>query len=167
VRGDDREDVVLLMVEVVDDDRPGERHHGDHHGEARLARHKRRDDAGAAEELADRRRPLPARLDVLVSQEGGDPLRVGPYRRDERQPEELEGACGEPERGEAVAVEVASRQHGAEDHRPENRTEDGAEEDERDPARSALRRVHVAACRPGEQGDAVRDPDPGQPGKHE
>ena len=165
VRGDDREHGVVLVLEMVHYDGPGEGHHRDHHAEARLARDERRDDSGPPEELADRR-SAPRRLHGLVRHESRDPLRVRAHRCDEGQPDELERRRGEPELGERAAIELTSRQHRAEDERTEDRAEHRTEEHERDPAPPALRRIHIAPGGPREQGGAVRDPDPDQAGNY-
>jgi hypothetical protein len=151
------------VVVVIDDDRAGERHHAHHHAEAGLRRENRRDHAATRQELAERRR----RARVGGGRADGEGLRdllgIRPDEEHEDEPDERERGPREPEERERVAVELAPGEERAEDRRPQDRPEDRADEDERDPACTALRRVHVAGGGAREQRGASRRAHEDQP----
>ena len=156
---DDREDIGVLVAEVVDHHRTGQGHHRHHHGPARLGRHQRPGDA--------RRRstsPIGAPGAVtrrLVTQEGRDP----PGHRDQGEAGELEAGAREPEPWEGIAPEVTSCQQGAEDAGPRIAPNTAPNSTRAMPG-PALRRVHVPGRGPGKQGGAVGGPDAGEAGEH-
>ena len=82
VRADDREDRVLAVVVVLDDDVAREVHHRDHDSEACEGREHRRANTGSPHELAERSAAAPAVQDRVAvrADQLGDPLRVGPDR---------------------------------------------------------------------------------------
>jgi hypothetical protein len=143
-------DVVVVMVEVVDDHRAGEGHQCNHHPDTCLRGHQRREHAGAAKDRPESR-CLGGQLGALVPQECGDLLRIGAHRGDQREAHQLETGRHKPQRGEHVAVEVATGGQRTEDSGPEDRPENCAEQHEADAPRPALWRVHVSARRPHEQ----------------
>ena len=67
---------------------------------------------------------------------------------------------------ERIAVELAAGEQRAEDAGAEDRAEDRAEQHERDPARAALGRVHVAGGGAREQRRRVRHADEHEPAEH-
>ena len=152
---------------MVDDDRAGERHDGDHHREARLRGDERRDDARPAQQLAQRRGGARPR-GVAVSWRSSAAIRVGSGRTQQTSasPAAMKPPGGEPQRRERVAVELAAGEQRAEDAGPEDRAEDRAEQHERDPAGAALGRVHVAGRGAREQRGRVRGADEHEPAEH-
>ena len=109
VRADDREDVLLGVVVVLDDDVAREIHHRDHHGEA-CEGDEHRDDAGPAEDLAQRR-GCGGRLARLRRPDRlGDLLRVGPDEDDDRERDQRDPAGGEPRHGQRVGFELLARE---------------------------------------------------------
>ncbi len=101
-----------------------------------------------------------------VSQQLGDPLRVGAHEQHEHQRDEHEAAGRQPQQRERVAVEVAPVQQRAEHERAEDGAEHGAEQHERDPVRALLGRVHVARRGAREQRGAARGADAHQAEQH-
>ncbi len=166
VRADDREDGVLAVMVVLDDDVAGQVHHRHHHRETRQRCEHRGDDTRTPNELAQRRcsrgRALVAGADDL-----GDLLRIGAdelhhHKRDDRNP-----SGDEPRNGQGVGLDVLAGEERAEDRRTENRSEDRPEQDVGDAARAAFRWIHVACRRPDQQRDAARRADAGEAQDHE
>ncbi|HKY13197.1 MAG TPA: hypothetical protein VJL85_07695 [Gaiellaceae bacterium] len=154
MRTDDREDQVLCVLSVVDDDVTGQVHHRDHHAHRREPGKERWDYARAADDLAQwsRRR---GRSLLPAGDQLGDALRVGPNA--ERDPHRDEGdhAGGKPRDREHTRCElVLAREDRAEDGGTEDGAEDGADEHVRDSPRASRRWVHVAGGSPDEQRDA-------------
>ena len=85
----------------------------------------------------------------------GDPLRVRPDAEADRAGDEREARCDEPRERQRFRLELLAGEERREDRRAEDRPEHGAEEDVRDPACAALRRVHVAGGGAREQRDAA------------
>ncbi len=104
---------------------------------------------------------------VRPGEHARDLARVGSHRGHEHEPEEHERRCGEPRKHERVRVEVLAREEGAEDRRPENRAEDGAEEDEGDAARATARRIHVTSGSASKEGGRARGADEDEPEENE
>ena len=165
VRADDREDGGGGVVLVVGHHHAGQRHHAHHHRERGLAGEQGGDRAGAADDLAQRRRGRALGGGVGV-QQLGDPLRVGPHEQHDRQRDEHEAAGRQPQQRERVAVERAPVQQRAEHERAEDRPEHGAEQHQRDPVRAMLGRVHVARRGAGEQRGAAGGADADQAREH-
>ena len=144
MRADDREDRLLRVVVVVDDDEAGQVHHGDHHAEARDRGQHRRDHARTSQDLPERRRfggracrPLGAIRSAITFVSG---------RTRQREPagDERQAGRGEPRHGQRVGGDVLACEQRPEERRAQHRAEDRAEEDVRDAARSAFGRIHVA-----------------------
>ena len=152
---------------VVDDHGSGQGHDPHHHGEARLPGDQRRDHAGAAHDLAQRRGRAVDGLVVVGVQQLADPLRIGPDEQHEHERDRHEGDGGPPQQRERVAVELAARQQRAEHERTEDRAEDRPEQHERDAAGAPLRRVHVAGRGAGQQRGAARHPHADEPDEHD
>ena len=162
---------------VVDDDRAGQRHDRDHDREARLRGDERGDHAGPAQQLADRRvaggdrRGLGLGLGVGSSA----PLRAAARRsasgRAARQSTIASPTTMNPLAAiHSVLSASPSRSRpassGLKTRRAEDRAEDRAEQHERDPARAALRRIHVAGGGPREQPGRAGRADEHEPGEH-
>ena len=161
VRADDREHVWPAWCWWSTTIDAGQRHHPDHHREARLRGEQRRDHARPAQRAraAARRagrRPRAGR-GLRRGEQLGDPARVGPHgdarapARRRMKPPAADHSIARPSPSSVVA-----RRQRAEHGRPEDRPEDGAEQHQRDAVRPALGRVHVARRGPREQRRAAR-----------
>ena len=150
VRPDDREDVLLLVPVLGHDDVAGQVHDADHDAEARQRGQKGRKHARAPEDLRERCGSGRGRGAARRSEQLGDPLRIRADGEDEGKPDDEEAAAREPGHDERLRFEVTSCEERCKHSRPENRSEYGAEEDERDPTRPALGRIHVSGRGPGQ-----------------
>ena len=137
VRPDDREDHMLGVIAVLDDDVARQVHDGDHHGHGREAREERRDHARTADDLAQRRGRLRGaflgRRDQL-----GDALRVRPDVQGEHEGDEGQHTCTQPRNRQDAGIElVLAGEDRTEDGGAEDRADDGAAQDVGRRARAA------------------------------
>ncbi|HKY13164.1 MAG TPA: hypothetical protein VJL85_07515 [Gaiellaceae bacterium] len=143
MRPDDREDQMLGVIAMLDDDVARQVHDGDHHGHGREPREERRYHARTADDLAQRRgglrRALLRRRDQLRNA-----LRVGPNVQSKHEGDEGQHSGTQPRKCQDARVElILAGEDRAEDSRAEDCTDDCAAQYVGDPARATVGRVHV------------------------
>ena len=157
-----------VMV-VLDHHVAGQVHHRDHHAEAGQRGEHRGPHAGAAQDLRRAARRAAPGPSSRRRRRSAPRSASGPGRTSSTSTSAIRliAAGRQPRHGQRRGVDLAAREQRPEHRGPEDRAEHRAEQHVGDPARAALRRVHVARRRADQQRDPVRRAGQREAGDHD